>query len=112
VIIQNRRQICKCFEGVGGHGGKVTTRRYEKADAYKKQKARAKARLAAVTLAGQDIGGLPSIADWVRRGGADRAFRFFCETCFPYMIVFSPVHGALPPRQRGYRPGLLGLVGG
>jgi hypothetical protein len=24
-------------------------------------------------------------------------------------LILSPVHGALPPRQRGFRPGLLGL---
>ena len=52
-------------------------------------KARAKARSAAVTLAGQDIGGLPPIADRVRRGRADRDFKFFCETYFPHLFTLD-----------------------
>jgi hypothetical protein len=45
-----------------------SSKRQHASAAYKKVKARAKARSAAVKLAGQDIGGLPPIADRVRSG--------------------------------------------
>jgi len=64
-------------------------REQQRAGAYAKVKARAKARSAAVTLAGQDIGGLPPIADRVRRGRADRDFKFFCETYFPHLFTLD-----------------------
>jgi len=55
--------------------------------AYDRHRARAKARSAAITLAGQDIAPLPPIRNRKRRARAEREFRFFCETYFPQ--VFS-----------------------
>ena len=77
--------------------GTVTASRHHNAKAYQKVKARAKARSAAVTLAGQDIGGLPvrraqgkpPIPERVRRGRADRGFKFFCETYFPHLFTLD-----------------------
>jgi len=74
-----------------------TSKRQHARTAYAKVKARAKARSAAVALAGQDIGGLPPIADRVRRARADRDFkpaclpagRFFCETYFPHLFTLD-----------------------
>ena len=57
--------------------------------AYQKVKERTKARSAAVTPAGQDIGGLPPIADRAHRSRADRDFRFFCETYFPHPFTLA-----------------------
>ncbi len=55
-----------------------TAKRQHARTVYQKVKARAKARSAAVTLTGQDIGGLPPIADRVRRSRADRDFKPAC----------------------------------
>jgi hypothetical protein len=68
-----------------------TCKRQHAAGAYQKVKARAKARSAAVTLAGQDIGGLPPIADRVRRGRADRDLNPACLTAVRWAI-FSGQH--------------------
>lgn len=57
--------------------------------AYQKVKDRAKVRSAAITLAGQDIGGLPPIARPTRRGRADRDFKFFCEEYFPHIFTMA-----------------------
>jgi len=108
---------------------------------YQKVKARAKARSAAVTLAGQDIGGLPvrraqgepidsaqgepPIADRVRPGRAGRCRgHFHCgmtgvvpqnERTFSFVQQMTPVLLApftgLCPAPVGFRPGLSGLGG-
>jgi len=57
--------------------------------AYRKVKSRAKARSAAITLAGQDIGALPPVQDPARRARADKDFRFFCETYFPHLFTLA-----------------------
>ena len=59
------------------------------ADAYEAAKARAKARSAAITLAGQDIAPMPMPNDPGRRGRADRDFKFFCETYFPHLFTLA-----------------------
>ena len=63
-------------------------------EAYRRAKDRAKARSAAITLAGQDIAPLPAVRDLARRARADRDFRFFCETYFPHVFTlpWSPDH--------------------
>jgi hypothetical protein len=76
----------------------VTASRHHNAKAYQKVKARAKARSAAVTLAGQDIGGLPPIADRAPRPGGPRLQAcppkpcgggFFCESYFPHLFTLD-----------------------
>lgn len=57
--------------------------------AYERQKARAKARSAAVTLAGQDIAPCPPPKDLARRARADADFRFFCETYFSQIFTLA-----------------------
>jgi len=54
--------------------------------AYDRQRARAKARSAAITLVGQDISPMPPIKDRARRARACRDFRFFCEAYFPQVF--------------------------
>jgi len=62
-----------------------STYRYNQ-EAYRRLKERARARSAALTLAGQDIGTLPPVRDPVRRARADREFRFFCEAYFAHVF--------------------------
>ncbi len=57
--------------------------------AYERVKQRTKARSAAITLAGQDIGMLPPVKNRQRRGRADRDFKFFCETYFPHLFTLA-----------------------
>ena len=57
--------------------------------AYGRAKARAKARSAAITLAGQDIGSIPPPKDLARRHRADRDFKFFCESYFAHLYKLS-----------------------
>ena len=57
--------------------------------AYQKPKERARARSAAITLAGQDIAPLPKVADSARRAHAERDFKFFCETCFSHLFTLA-----------------------
>jgi hypothetical protein len=52
-------------------------------DPYEKLKVRARARNAAIALAGRDIGELPPVADPARRARAATDFRYFCEVYFP-----------------------------
>lgn len=54
---------------------------------YNVKKQRAKARSAAMVLAGQDIGALPPVRDPQRRARADGDFRFFCESYFPLLFT-------------------------
>ena len=57
--------------------------------AYQAAKDRAKARSAAITLAGQDIAPMPSPKDPRRRVRADRDFKFFCEAYFPHLFTLE-----------------------
>jgi len=57
--------------------------------AYQAAKDRARARSAAITLAGQDIAPMPSPKDPRRRARADRDFKFFCEAYFPHLFTLA-----------------------
>ncbi|MBN1489774.1 MAG: hypothetical protein JXA69_07645, partial [Phycisphaerae bacterium] len=61
---------------------------------YETHKERARARNAALSLAGRDIGTLPEVADPRRKQRASSDFRFFCESYFPqtYHLPWSPDH--------------------
>ena len=63
-------------------------------DPYETLKDRARARNAALSLAGRDIGEMPAVADSARRQLAVIDFRFFCETYFPltFHLPWSPDH--------------------
>ncbi len=57
-------------------------------------KERARARNAALALAGRDIGELPEVDNVDRKDRASRDFRYFCETYFPltFHLAWSPDH--------------------
>ena len=61
---------------------------------YEALKERARARNAALSLAGRDIGELPAVVNPERRARAETDFRFFCETYFPrhVSLAWSPDH--------------------
>lgn len=61
---------------------------------YETLKQRARSRNIAQSLAGRDIGELPTIANPARRARAAVDFRFFCETYFPltFHLPWSPDH--------------------
>ena len=63
-------------------------------DPYETLKDRARARNAALSLAGRDIGEMPAVADTDRKQLAEGDFRFFCETYFPltFHLPWSPDH--------------------
>ena len=63
-------------------------------DPYETLKDRARARNAALSLAGRDIGEMPAVADPDRKQHAASDFRFFCETYFPltFHLPWSPDH--------------------
>ena len=63
-------------------------------DPYETLKDRARARNAALSLAGRDIGEMPAVADPDRKQHAESDFRFFCETYFPltFHLPWSPDH--------------------
>ena len=63
-------------------------------DPYETLKDRARARNAALSLAGRDIGELPAIVDPERKLRAETDFRFFCEVYFPqtFHLAWSPDH--------------------
>ena len=71
-----------------------TPKRPAPADPYESLKDRARARNAAVSLAGRDIGTLPPVADPDRKARAASDFRFFCESYFPltFNLPWSPDH--------------------
>ena len=54
------------------------------ADPYAVLKERARARNAALSLAGRDIGDLPDVVNPPRKQAAERDFRYFSESYFPY----------------------------
>ncbi|AMV35310.1 Phage terminase large subunit (GpA) [Pirellula sp. SH-Sr6A] len=63
-------------------------------DSYEAMKERARARNAALALAGRDIGELPEVENTDRKDRASRDFRYFCETYFPltFHLAWSPDH--------------------
>jgi len=64
------------------------------ADPYETMKDRARARNAALSLAGRDIGELPAVVNPERKEKAATDFRFFCESYFPltFHLAWSPDH--------------------
>ena len=65
-----------------------------KGDPYESLKDRARARNAALSLAGRDIGELPTVVNPERKSHAENDFRFFCESYFPFTfhLAWSPDH--------------------
>ena len=63
-------------------------------DPYDTLKERARARNAALSLAGRDIGELPEVVDLDRKQRAASNFRAFCESYFPqtFHLAWSPDH--------------------
>ena len=63
-------------------------------DPYGKVKDKARARNAAIALAGRDIGDLPVIEDPQRKAKAASSFRYFCEAYFSltFHLQWSPDH--------------------
>ena len=63
-------------------------------DPYDAFKDRARARNAALSVAGRDIGELPAVVDPSRKQKASTDCRFFCETYFPltFHLAWSPDH--------------------
>lgn len=58
-------------------------------DAYDKHKDYSRERNAAKSLAGRDIGELPSVADANRKAKAADSFRYFCEAYFSLTFHLS-----------------------
>ena len=63
-------------------------------DPYESLKNRARARNAALSLAGRDIGEIPDVVNPLRKARATSDFRFFCESYFPFTfhLAWSPDH--------------------
>jgi len=63
-------------------------------DPYATLKGRARARNIALSLAGRDIGDLPTVVNPERKGKAAFDFRFFCDKYFPltFHLPWSPDH--------------------
>ncbi|MCY2977242.1 MAG: phage terminase large subunit family protein [Planctomycetota bacterium] len=64
------------------------------ADPYERMKESARARNAALALAGRDIGEIPVVENPDRKDRASRDFQFFCESYFPltFHLAWSPDH--------------------
>ncbi len=76
------------------HVVRHTPRTTNGVDPYDAMKERARARNAALALAGRDIGELPEVDNPDRKDRASRDFRYFCETYFPltFHLAWSPDH--------------------
>ena len=76
------------------HVVRHTPRTSNVGDPYEAMKERARARNAALALAGRDIGELPEVDNPDRKDRASRDFRYFCETYFPltFHLAWSPDH--------------------
>ncbi|MBS0208850.1 MAG: phage terminase large subunit family protein, partial [Planctomycetes bacterium] len=63
-------------------------------DPYAALKDRARARNAAIALAGRDIGELPAVVNPERKAQAASSFRYFCDAYFPltFHLPWSPDH--------------------
>lgn len=68
--------------------------KHNSAKAYETHKARAAARVRAMSAAGRDIGELPAVANADRKVRAERHFQFFCEQYFrqTFHLPWSPDH--------------------
>ncbi len=64
-------------------------------DPYERMKESARARNAALALAGRDIGELPSVVEPIRKERASRDFQFFCESYFPLTFHLAWSHDHL-----------------
>ena len=64
------------------------------ADPYERIKESARARNAALALAGRDIGEIPLVENPDRKDRASRDFQYFCESYFPltFHLAWSPDH--------------------
>lgn len=64
------------------------------ADPYETLKENARARNAAMSLAGRDIGELPKVVNLDRKRKAEKNFQYFCEAYFPFTfhLAWSPDH--------------------
>ena len=64
------------------------------ADPYERMKESARARNAALALAGRDIGEIPVVENPDRKDRASRDFQYFCESYFPltFHLAWSPDH--------------------
>ena len=64
------------------------------ADPYERIKESARARNAALALAGRDIGEIPVVENPDRKDRASRDFQYFCESYFPltFHLAWSPDH--------------------
>ena len=78
--------IARCS---GARAPRITASRHSDREAYERARRRAKARSAAITLAGQDIAPLPAVADPERRAAAEADFRIFCETYFRHLFALE-----------------------
>ncbi|GAA4445995.1 terminase gpA endonuclease subunit [Novipirellula rosea] len=76
------------------HEKRHAPKRVSEADPYAKLKESARARNAAIALAGRDIGELPAVDDPERKAKAAGSFRFFCEAYFrmTFHLAWSPDH--------------------
>ena len=74
-------------------------------DPYETLKERARARNAALSLAGRDIGELPAVVNPERKAQAAADFRFFCEAYFPltFHLAWSPDHLKVIAQDRAGR---------
>ena len=71
-----------------------TTRHEPDGDSYERMKDRARARNAALALAGRDIGELPQVANIERKTRSALDFQLFCESYFPrtFHLAWSADH--------------------
>ncbi len=71
-----------------------TEREHRDADPYGRTKEAARARSAAISEAGRDIGELPAVANPERKQRAESDFRWFCESYLPqtFHLPWSPDH--------------------
>ncbi len=76
------------------HRLRHTPRPQSDVDPYERMKESARARNAAMALAGRDIGELPAVENAERKNRAAKDFRYFCESYFPltFHLAWSPDH--------------------
>ncbi len=76
------------------HQVRHTPRPQSDVDPYERMKDAARARNAALALAGRDIGEIPVVENPERKSRASSDFRYFCESYFPltFHLAWSPDH--------------------
>ena len=76
------------------HQVRHSPRQTNDADPYERMKELARARNAALALAGRDIGEIPMVENPDRKDRASRDFQYFCESYFPltFHLAWSPDH--------------------